>query len=261
MEAGLTLHRQRVRRGVLFTSFALFQGFRVFHLLFSPVLLLVAAAAGVAGGSLLLYSLLLVSSLFLGRAFCGWVCPGCGVQELVALKVRRPLRWRGADRVKWVPAAALFGAALALAVRAGGLRSVDPFFGMRHATAMQGLLLFFGHLVVITGLALALGRWGSCHAICWIAPLLIVGTRVARAGGWPRLHLEAEPAECSGCGTCDEGCPMSLPVSRMVGRGEMGDAECLLCGSCVDACPSKAVRFSFRRPARPRPATFPGPGG
>jgi ferredoxin len=49
---------------------------------------------------------------------------------------------------------------------------------------------------------------------------------------------------------------MSLPVSWMVGRGEMGDDECLLCGSCVDACPSKAIRFSFRRPARLQPCNL-----
>ena len=245
------MERQRLRRGALFTSFALFQAFKVFHLFFSPVLLLMASAAGVAGGTVIVYASLVVSTLVLGRAFCGWVCPGCGVQELVALKVRRPVRRREADRVKWIVAAALFGAATVVAVRAGGLHSVDPFFGMRHATVMQGLLLFFGHLVIIAGLALALGRWGSCHAICWIAPLLIVGTRVARAGGWPMLHLEAEPAECSACGVCDDGCPMSLPVSQMVGRGAMWNAECLLCGSCVDGCPSNAIRFSFARTRRP----------
>jgi polyferredoxin len=248
------MDRQRVRRGALFGSFALFQAFKVFHLFFSPVLLLFASAAGVAGGSLVVYGSLLVSSLVLGRAFCGWLCPGCGVQELVALRVRRPMRRRGADRVKWVVAAGLFGAAAVLAVRAGGLHSVDPFFGMRHTTVMQGLLLFFGHVVIIGGLALALGRWASCHVLCWIAPLLIVGSRLARAFRWPALHLEAEPAECSACGVCDDGCPMSLPVSQMVGRGAMWNTECLLCGSCVDGCPSKAIRFSFARPDRAAPS-------
>lgn len=251
------MERQRLRRGALFGSFALFQAFKVFHLFFSPVLLLVASEAGVAGGTFVVYGLLLVSSLVFGRAFCGWLCPGCGAQELVALRVRRPVRTRGLDRVKWVIASGLFGAAAVLAVRAGGLHSVDPFFGTRHTTLMQGLFLFFGHLVIIAGLALALGRWASCHAVCWIAPLLIVGSRAARAGRWPTLHLEAEPAACSACGTCDDGCPMSLPVSQMAEHGAMWNAECLLCGSCVDGCPSNAIRFSF---AHPRRAVEPGAG-
>lgn len=248
------MDRQRVRRGVLFGSFAVFQASRSFHLLFSPVLLLMASAAGVVGGTLIVYSALFASSLVLGRAFCGWLCPGCGVQELVALKVRRPVRRRGADRVKWAIASLLFGVATVLTVRAGGLHSVDPFYGMRHATAMQGVLLFFGHLVIIAGLALALGRWASCHAVCWIAPLLIAGAHGARAGGWPTLRLRADPSRCSECGSCDDGCPMSLPVSQMVGRGTMWNAECLLCGGCVDGCPSKAIRFAFARPERATPS-------
>jgi ferredoxin-type protein NapH len=241
------MKRQHVRRGILLGSFALFQSFRIVHLMFSPVLLLLAAARGVVGGSMLLYGALFASSLVLGRAFCGWVCPGCGLQELVALRVRRPMRSRRAGRVKWGIAAALFATAAVLAVRAGGPRSVDPLFGTRPASLLQGVLLLSGHLVIIAGLALALGRWASCHVVCWIAPLLVAGTRVSRAGGWPALHLEAEPGQCTRCGVCDDGCPMSLPVARMVESGAMGHDECLLCGTCVDGCPSNAVRFAFSR--------------
>jgi Pyruvate/2-oxoacid:ferredoxin oxidoreductase delta subunit len=151
-----------------------------------------------------------------------------------------------AGRVKWGIAALLFGAAVVLAVRAGGLRSVDPLFGTRPASVLQGVLLLTGHVVIIAGLALALGRWASCHAVCWIAPLLIAGTRLSRRGGWPTLHLEAEPGLCSDCGACDETCPMSLPVARMVERGAMSHDECLLCGSCADGCPSQAIRLTFR---------------
>ena len=242
--------RQRVRLTVLLGSFALFQSFRLVHLLFSPVLLLLAAGHGVVGGSMILYGALFASSLLLGRAFCGWACPGCGLQELVALKVRRPVRSRLAGRVKWAIAAALFGATSVLAARAGGLRSVDPLFGTRSTSTVQGVLLLSGHIVVIAGFALALGRWASCRAVCWIAPLLVVGTRVARAAGWPALHLEVEPGQCSGCAVCEDGCPMSLPVARMVEKGALIHDECLLCGTCVDGCPSKAIRFAFtRRPA------------
>jgi ferredoxin-type protein NapH len=243
------MKRQHVRRGILLGSFALFQSFRLVHLMLSPVLLLLAAAHGVVGGSMLVYGAAFASSLVLGRAFCGWVCPGCGLQELVALRVRRPVRSRWTGRVKWGIAAVLYGAALILALRAGGLRSVDPFFGTRSASVLQGVLLLTGHVVIIAGLALALGRWASCHAVCWIAPLLVAGTRLSRRGGWPTLHLEVEPGECSRCGVCDDGCPMSLPVARMVEGGAMGHDECLLCGTCVDGCPSKAIRFAFSRVA------------
>lgn len=241
------MNRQRVRKGSLFASFALFQSFRLVHLMFSPVLLLLAAAHGVVGGSMLVYGAVFASSLVLGRAFCGWVCPGCGLQELVAVKVRRPMRSRRAGRVKWVIAAALYGTAIVLAVQAGGLHTVDQLFGTRSASVLQGVLLLTGHVVIIAGLALALGRWAACHTVCWIAPLLVAGTRLSRRSGWPSLHLEAEPSRCSDCGSCNETCPMSLPVAQMVESGAMAHDECLLCGICVDGCPSNAVRFAFSR--------------
>lgn len=65
--------RQRVRQGVLLLSFILFP---VLFNFLSPYLSLSAAARGAASGSLLFFSLLFAGSLLLGRAFCGWTCPG-----------------------------------------------------------------------------------------------------------------------------------------------------------------------------------------
>ncbi|MHB0976320.1 MAG: 4Fe-4S binding protein [Candidatus Aquicultorales bacterium] len=48
---------------------------------FSPVLIIEGASKGIVVGSFLTFALLFLSSLVLGRAFCGWVCPGAGVQE------------------------------------------------------------------------------------------------------------------------------------------------------------------------------------
>jgi hypothetical protein len=70
------MERQRLRRGALFTSFALFQAFKVFHLFFSPVLLLMASAAGVAGGTVIVYaSLASCSSSAISSSSRAWRWP------------------------------------------------------------------------------------------------------------------------------------------------------------------------------------------
>jgi ferredoxin-type protein NapH len=74
--------RQKVHRGVLIASLALFP---VTFSWLSPAVPLQAAVDGVLAGSLIVFALLFLQSLLLGRLFCGWACPAGGLQELTAL--------------------------------------------------------------------------------------------------------------------------------------------------------------------------------
>ena len=115
--------RQRVRKGLLLVSFLLFPATLYW---FSPALVLESAALGIAAGSLFVFGGLLVGSVFFGRAFCGWACPGAGVNEALGSLVMRPYAGRGwfkyAVWVPWVSAIAV------LAWRAGGYHTVDPLW-------------------------------------------------------------------------------------------------------------------------------------
>ena len=84
----ITNTRQKVRRGLLLASLALFP---VTFYWLSPAVPLQGAAEGVVAGSLIVFALLFVQSLLLGRLFCGWVCPAGGLQELTALVRKRPV--------------------------------------------------------------------------------------------------------------------------------------------------------------------------
>ncbi|MCG3256618.1 MAG: 4Fe-4S binding protein, partial [Candidatus Heimdallarchaeota archaeon] len=75
--------RQGLRRTLVFISALLFPV--VFYYL-SPMVPLQGGAeptGGVISGSLIVFAGLFVLSLFLGRAYCGWVCPVGGMQEVV----------------------------------------------------------------------------------------------------------------------------------------------------------------------------------
>ena len=79
--------RQKIRRTLLPIMFLLFP---IIYYYFSPYLIIVGASEGVINGSFIVFGSMFIVSLFLGRAFCGWVCPAGGEQELcVRLREKR----------------------------------------------------------------------------------------------------------------------------------------------------------------------------
>jgi ferredoxin-type protein NapH len=243
----MTIRRQWLRRILTAAGFLLFQ-IPLLHLFMSPVLPIVAASRGVLAASVVTYGILFAVSLVLGRAFCAWLCPATVIQELAHLFIKRPAKGGWRDRVKYILCGAWSVSLIAAAVHAGGLRRFDPWFGTEPGGGPPRAVLYFGGFLLIVPLAALFGRWASCHYICWIAPFLIVGTRIKERLGWPSLRLCADADACLACATCNETCPMSLDVSAMAARGSMRNDECVLCGNCVDHCPLGAVQFTFGRP-------------
>ncbi len=243
----MTINRQHIRKSLLALLLVLFQ-YRLFHLFFSPVLVVMAASQGIVNGSMLIYTLLFLSSLFFGRAWCGWLCPGTAINEACALVVHKPCKSTSGNKIKYVVFAAWAGVIAFMAYRVGGFHAVDPFYGMDRRSLLQDVLLLVGAAAIIVPLALLLVRFANCHYLCWEAPIMIIGTKIKEAVGWPSLHLVANPAACLNCGKCDQHCPMSLPVAAMAQRGNLQNAECILCGNCVDHCQTSAIRYAFGVP-------------
>ncbi len=164
------------------------------------------------------------------------------------------------------------GAIVAGIVQVGGLHAVEPFFGTVGGISVAGdadspaigaYAVYFTVALLFLGLALAVGRRGGCHIICWMAPFMIVGWRLRNLlGAWPALRLAAERPACIECGACTRECPMSIDVQNLVASGSMEHDECVHCGTCVDRCPKSVIRFTFAGGSRvryPRAATCAAP--
>ncbi|MCG2791192.1 MAG: 4Fe-4S binding protein, partial [Actinomycetia bacterium] len=67
--------RQRIRKGIILVTFLLLPA--IFYY-FSPYLIIMGASEGVITGSFIIFVVLFLSALFLGRGFCGWFCPLAG---------------------------------------------------------------------------------------------------------------------------------------------------------------------------------------
>ncbi len=236
--------RQKLRKGLILLSFFLFPA--TFYYL-SPVLIVQAAYQGVANGSGLMFSLLFLSALVLGRAFCGWACPGAGCQEALFSVQDKPVT-RG-NRIKWVLWVPWIGTILFLAARNGGFHKIDFFYQTRYGVSIDSAEALFVYFIVLFLLiifpALFFGKRSFCHHLCWMAPFMILGEKLRRRLTLPSLHLEADSGKCLNCYACTRNCPMSLPVRAMVKQGKMEDPECILCGTCVDGCEQQAIGYAF----------------
>ena len=242
-----TKRRQKIRNGALLLFFLLFA---VVLNYLSPFLSVHGASRGIVSGSLLFFGVLFVSSLLLGRAYCGWVCPGGAAQETCRLANDRRVRPRCLDWIKyliWVP---WFSTIFFFLIRSGRALTVQPLYNMDSFVSVDSAsmyIVFFFVLAAIVIPALAAGRRTMCHSICWMAPFMILGRRLRNLIRWPALRLKVDTQACTGWGTCTRNCVMSLDVQAMVERSRMEHAEFILCGQCVDSCPQGVIRYSISR--------------
>ena len=237
--------RQRVRIGLLLVSFALFP-VTIFY--FSPYLIVWGAFQGVIAGSAIMFGLQLVSAIFLRRAWCGWICPAGGLQELEAQADGKPAKLGKRDLLKWVIWAPWVASVIAGLIVAGGVSSVDPLFHIDGGISVSspGAMVIYLIIVALFFIPnLFLGRRAMCHCICWMAPFMIIGEKLGAAIHAPQLHVQADASKCISCGLCDKACPMSLPVSELVEGGAIAHPECIQCAACCDTCRKDVLKLEF----------------
>jgi polyferredoxin len=243
--------RQRVRKALIILAFL---SFPITMNFLSPYVIIDGAMNGILNGSLVMFGLMFISSLFLGRLWCGWVCPGGGMQEIFEPVNNRPVNGRKVDWIKWLIWIPWISLIVFLVVQAGGYKTVDLLFHTQNGISVAGTPdrpIFIAYIIyylvvgLFVGLAIFAGRRAGCHTICWMAPFMIIGRWIRNQFSWPSLRLAADSSACADCKKCTSNCPMSLDVNGMVQQGMMEKTECILCGTCIDNCAKSAIRYSF----------------
>jgi polyferredoxin len=238
--------RQKTRRILLYTSLFLFPVTMNF---FSPYVSIDGAFAGVLSGSAIMFLALFLSGVFLGRAWCGWLCPAGGLAEVCQTVNPKPVNAKRLRVVRYVIFALWLGVLAAGFVLAGGVRGVDPLRMMDRYVSVDEpakYIVYYFVLGLFFVLDLALGRRGACHGVCWMSPFLNAGMAVGRALHLPQMRIKAKPELCTDCRKCSSRCPMSIDVNAAVKTGSVKSYDCILCGECVDVC-TKGV-LSYRKP-------------
>jgi ferredoxin-type protein NapH len=250
--------RQKVRRAIAFVMFLLFP---ILLNYLSPYVIIDGAMAGVVSGSMLLFGLLFVGSLFLGRWWCAYLCPGAGMQESCTLFIEKKPKGGWRDIVKYVIWVIWIGLIAMFFISAGGILGLDPLRFTDHGVSVSGpmnYIIYYGVLSLVFLFSLIGGQHAFCRYLCWMAPFMVIGRKLSVALHLPGPRLQADPDKCISCMRCEKACSMGLKVSSMVKEDRMENSECIHCLACVDVCPSKAVSFRYGVRRKKKEATVQG---
>ncbi|MDD1749077.1 MAG: 4Fe-4S binding protein [Methanothrix sp.] len=119
---------------------------------------------GIVTGGLIVFTLLFISSLFLGRLWCGWLCPAGGLQEIYFQIYDKPANIKRLNWFKYPIFLAIIFIPLISAIRsAGRLTTIDLFYHTDQgiSIAKQGAYaIFFVQTAFITLFAILGGKLG-----------------------------------------------------------------------------------------------------
>ena len=221
---------------------------------FSPEIIIMGAAQSIINGSFITFFIMLFGSIFFGRFFCGYLCPAGGLQECTLLVNEKPLKNGWKNNIKYGIWFILIAAIMVCFIFSKTNVTINPFYMTDHGISISGIsdyIVYYFVLLMFFVPAVLFGKRAACHYFCWMAPFMIIGTKVGKLLHIPQLHIKAEKDNCIFCGQCSRKCPMSLDVQKIVSNGECSNAECILCGECVDICPKKVLRYSMDNRGKP----------
>ena len=211
------------------------------------MVIVLSAAKGMLNGSAMIFGLLLLFSIVGSRLFCGWLCPGGAVQDYISGANNRSWNSKGKNLPKYIIWAVWFSFIVFLWIHSRPLKG--DFLYLVNID-MQYIIIYAIVMTVIYLFTLLTGKRGMCHSLCWMAPFMIIGEKLADLLHIPRFRLKAKPDNCVSCKKCSRNCPMGLNIAEMVKSGNMDSVECINCLECVDGCPKKVISFGICRKQR-----------
>ena len=206
----------------------------------------------IVNAGLIFFALAILSTLVLGRWFCGWGCHLVALQDLsrwLLLKLRirpGPLRAGLLATVPLVAFLYMFVGPVVYRVLAGdsfALRGVhlttDRFWATFPSWLPAALTFASCGLVIIY----FLGAKGFCTYGC---PYGAIFGAVDQLSPWRIRVTDA----CKGCGHCTAVCSSNVRVHQEVrDYGMVVDPGCMKCLDCVNVCPNDALYFGLGTPA------------
>ena len=185
----------------------------------------------------------LVATLLVGNAFCGWICPFGAVQDALTW-VRRKLRLpairvpRGLDRALRWGRFVVLAVILSFSYVTASLwfADYDPYvalFGLHWLFEPDTPALWIGLsilAVVVVGSVLVERAW--CRYLCPLGGVLSVLSRFSL------LRIRRAPTTCTDCSLCDKACPVGIEPSK---AAPMVSPDCIGCMDCVTTCPVRGA--------------------
>jgi len=185
----------------------------------------------------------IVASIFMGRLFCGWVCPMGAVQhfiyrkELLKKGQKTDLNWRYHQILRYLKYLVLVILIVAVLITQEAVfKDIDPFkalFNLNFTLLTPTLIL-----IVILVAALFIG-FPFCKYLCPLGALLSLFSRISLF----KVKIGEKCTNCKACHTlyCDYRAIVPGEHSPSIDR-----LECVSCGECISRCPHGAIDFTAK---------------
>lgn len=240
--------RQKARK-LLLTVALLFFPVTLYY--FSPALIFNAGLNGIINGSFIVFVLMFLLSIPFGRLFCGYLCPAGGLQECAFTINGNQAKQGWKNNIKYIIWAFWLLAVACCYFYSGKAIRIDFFFETTNGisvSTMQSYIIYYGIVFLIFIPSILFGKRIFCHYLCWMAPFMVLGTKLRRLLHLPGLHIKSKNcSNCISCDKCNKSCPMGLNVSKLIKDGQIENLECIQCGACIDSCPRKVLSYGMTK--------------
>jgi polyferredoxin/tetratricopeptide (TPR) repeat protein len=200
----------------------------------------------------ILFGLAILSTLVLGRWFCGWACHLVALQDfcrwlLLKIGVRpREVRLGLLGVVPWLAFVYMFVAPIVYRLRVGDEVATQALelTTTRFWATFPGLVVSILQLLCV-GFVIVyfLGSKAFCTNGCPYGGIFGLVDQLAP------MRIRVTDA-CEGCGHCTTSCSSNVLVHQEVkDYGAVVDPGCMKCMDCVNVCPKDALYVGFGAPA------------
>jgi ferredoxin-type protein NapH len=204
-------------------------------------------------------AILPLAAVAAGPLFCGWLCPAGAVPEYLSRAVPDRLKFDFKDRVDIVPLRYGFFAGILFVpfVSSSICCSLCNFNQMQNlVSGVFGNFSGFAYFstmgviaatvwIVPLGLFTKGGR-GWCMFLCPAGTMMGFASWASAKLPWG-LRVRSNGSSCTGCGTCEDVCPMRATTAVEDAPPTINRHLCIQCQDCVSACPSGALEY--RKPS------------
>lgn len=185
--------------------------------------------------------IIIVVGYFIGRVFCGYLCPIGWIQKISdfiadKLKIKKIVVTNDISKYLYVLKYVITFRIIVASLVAGSMIFIEicpiylfssaPYLGVTIIALLTTILIFLISLKL---------KFFFCRFLCPYSVFIEIGEFIMKTVGFKKIiGVKREESACVGCTICDQRCPMENEISKL----ETGEhINCIVCMKCIKACP------------------------